>query len=264
MKRTARVFGIALGLLALAVSARAQTNENDPVPYLLKEPSAFETGCFNGCACPVLSLPMRGSFLLLLEEQNLLFTTYAVKDVNWSTGTSTHPIHLTGSGRYRIGGEVALQQEIVLDLSLNGGPPRRYQSGLVSGGGEFPAIHIDAAANGFACYDTVLAIHAAPTSHVDVNPGPWLSFIGIRPNPFRGSTSFEILLPVLGAIEVSVFDTRGRLVRRIEGSNPETAYAQAFGWDGRDDAGRAVAPGVYIARFTADARTDVKLVVKVE
>ena len=59
------------------------------------------------------------------------------------------------------------------------------------------------------------------------------------PNPFRSSVS---LVPGLGLRRsgVRIYDAAGRLVRTLAG-RPAT-------WDGRDTAGRRVAPGVYVLR----------------
>jgi hypothetical protein len=39
---------------------------------------------------------------------------------------------LHGSGTYKYGGEVALTQQLVLDLSIDAEPVRRYDSGVVA------------------------------------------------------------------------------------------------------------------------------------
>lgn len=59
------------------------------------------------------------------------------------------------------------------------------------------------------------------------------------PNPFRGS--LQLALPP-GATGVEVFDVRGRLVRRLPGHNDRVT------WDGKNDAGRVTAPGIYFVR----------------
>lgn len=70
------------------------------------------------------------------------------------------------------------------------------------------------------------------------------------PNPFNPSTELRFRLDAPAVVELRVFDARGRQVRRF----PPTAYAAgAHGavWDGRDDAGRALASGVFVVRMTA-------------
>jgi hypothetical protein len=72
------------------------------------------------------------------------------------------------------------------------------------------------------------------------------------PNPFRGTVS---LAPAAAGITgASVYDRSGRLVRSIVGTGPLV-------WDGRDQSGRLVAPGIYFCRATGTGRaTDAKLV----
>jgi hypothetical protein len=51
---------------------------------------------------------------------------------------------------------------------------------------------------------------------------------------------------------LAIHDGRGRRVRDL-GSGPRAKGDHAEVWDGRDDAGRSVAPGVYELRFDVDA-----------
>jgi hypothetical protein len=76
-----------------------------------------------------------------------------------------------------------------------------------------------------------------------------LRISGAAPNPFRVSCS--VVVNASGGLktEVSVFDVRGRLVRRIF-SGPIAGDAQ-ISWDGRDRAGNAVASGIYFFRARA-------------
>ena len=104
------------------------------------------------------------------------------------------------------------------------------------------------------------------------------------PNPFPnralGVTStciwFDIATP--GTVRLEVFDVRGRLVRRLvpsavlsstldvgrygrpAGDAPGTCDAR-FAWDGRDDAGAFVRPGVYLYRLTAPGFQNTKRIV---
>ena len=82
------------------------------------------------------------------------------------------------------------------------------------------------------------------------------------PNPLGASgTVLRVTLPAAGALHAGVYDVRGRRVRTLDaGTRP--AGAHALIWDGRDVAGRAVAPGVYAVRVTAgDAVTALRVTV---
>lgn len=78
------------------------------------------------------------------------------------------------------------------------------------------------------------------------------------PNPFRGETTLRFELPRASLVRLSLYDTAGRLVRRL-GGGPRSAGPQEERWDGLDRTGRRVAPGVYFVRLetgtgTASAR----------
>jgi len=80
------------------------------------------------------------------------------------------------------------------------------------------------------------------------------------PNPTRGTVRLAFDLPQRASARLEIFDSQGRLIRRLEGE-----YApgrQAFEWDLRHARGPRVAPGVYSYRLTAGAyRAQRKLVV---
>jgi hypothetical protein len=102
-----------------------------------------------------------------------------------------------------------------------------------------------------------------PAGGVPAHP----EFITIHPNPFSGST--EIRFPAAPdentsymkdgqgtAAEVMIFDVRGRLVRRLSPGTDGpagTATAGSVVWDGRTDAGREAASGIYFCRVRRGA-----------
>jgi hypothetical protein len=96
------------------------------------------------------------------------------------------------------------------------------------------------------------------------------------PNPFgRGMRSdktslwFDLARPA--RVRVTIYDIRQRMVRRIVPGllTDETLAAGVYGrdgsltWDGKDDAGRYVPPGVYVVLFEGDGtRTSIKVLFK--
>ena len=60
--------------------------------------------------------------------------------------------------------------QMELDLSIDGGPLTPFDSGMVNGGNEFPAINIALAKNGFYCYDIVLDIASRPCRKPSIEP----------------------------------------------------------------------------------------------
>lgn len=82
-------------------------------------------------------------------------------------------------------------------------------------------------------------------------PRAGAQLVGNAPNPFNPSTRILYDLPADGAaVILSIHDLGGRLVRTLVDAT-EAGGRQAAEWDGRDDAGRPVAGGVYVYRLTA-------------
>jgi hypothetical protein len=71
-----------------------------------------------------------------------------------------------------------------------------------------------------------------------------------HPNPFNPGTVFSYHMSQRGRLTIQIFNARGERVRTlVDEVIPEGDGAR--GWDGRDDAGRAVASGVYVYRVQA-------------
>ena len=67
------------------------------------------------------------------------------------------------------------------------------------------------------------------------------------PNPFTQLTTLRLDSEARSPMRVEIFDATGRRVARLNGREGRDAGLLAT-WDGRDDAGRPVAPGVYLYR----------------
>lgn len=80
---------------------------------------------------------------------------------------------------------------------------------------------------------------------------------GNYPNPFNPSTTIVFNLSAPGKTTLVVYDIMGRSVRKLV-SEQTTAGAHSILWDGRDDSGRSVSSGVYIAKLYAGNHTAVK------
>lgn len=70
------------------------------------------------------------------------------------------------------------------------------------------------------------------------------------PNPFTQTTLLKYHLSRPGKLEIDIYDATGRLVRHLVGTTAEAGYGAAE-WDGRNDAGVRVGPGIYFARLLA-------------
>jgi hypothetical protein len=103
--------------------------------------------------------------------------------------------------------------------------------------------------DGFSSLETGRLLVQATT---DVGDPPLVARLALEalPDPARGATRFRVSLPSASNLVVSIYDVLGRRVRTIErGARP--AGVHLLDWDARDDAGRAVASGVYLARLDA-------------
>jgi hypothetical protein len=146
-----------------AVAASSGQPISLTVLYRLNSDSSLQQGCFPPCECPImLSVPVKGTFLLTLTNSNSLFDTYAVTDVSWSTTLNGIPTLVTGGGTYKVGGEFALQQQLSLDLQMNGGNVEHFDSGLVVDSTPFPDINVAISTNHQYCFDTVFNVSASP------------------------------------------------------------------------------------------------------
>lgn len=76
------------------------------------------------------------------------------------------------------------------------------------------------------------------------------------PNPFNPITTIRYALPMESEVSLIIYDVLGQRVRTLVSGSQGVGYYNAV-WDGRDDAGMAVASGVYIYRLTAGEFTQV-------
>jgi YD repeat-containing protein len=70
------------------------------------------------------------------------------------------------------------------------------------------------------------------------------------PNPFAATTGLTYALPAAARVNLAIYDTAGRGVRRLVDAVQAPGYYVAR-WDGRDESGRSVANGMYFLRLVA-------------
>lgn len=266
MLRTRFRAGAALvaGLLAATPAAAGPSDSTGTLYALVTPPSSLEIGCQGPCLCPVVPTPTYGSFRLVRTGVDPLYTNYAVEGYIASFNNGPGAVAITGSGQYRIGGEVALVQQLELDLEIEGRPPVHFDSGVVPVTTPFPAISVRAAVHAFACFDTVIVVDAKPFEVAGVPPPvARVGLEAVRPNPFRGETSivFDVERPEF--VRLFIVDASGRRVRTLEAGRFFSPGGRTESWDGRGDDGRPAPAGVYWVRLAwsggADSRRFVKL-----
>jgi hypothetical protein len=85
-------------------------------------------------------------------------------------------------------------------------------------------------------------------------PPHQLSFAAPRPNPSRGGVAFAFELPRETRVTLRVFAASGARLRTVV-DGTMAAGAHEMVWNGRDDRGRALPPGMYWARLEAGGRS---------
>ncbi|MDE2812147.1 MAG: T9SS type A sorting domain-containing protein, partial [Gemmatimonadota bacterium] len=81
------------------------------------------------------------------------------------------------------------------------------------------------------------------------------------PNPFNPAVVIPLDLATDAAGALTVYDVLGRRVRQVW-QGPLRAGSHRFVWDGRDEAGKAVAAGVYIYKVEIDGQMEAKKTTK--
>ena len=71
-----------------------------------------------------------------------------------------------------------------------------------------------------------------------------------QPNPFAHGTTIRFDTPMSAFVRIEAFDAGGRRVRTLV-DGQFAAGAHALAWNGADDAGRPLRPGVYLVRMAA-------------
>src|SRR5262245_27792129 len=103
----------------------------------------------------------------------------------------------------------------------------------------------------------IYALLVTTDAQVDVDPGTQAStvrFARLSSNPARGSVTFGFSLPREAAVRLAIYDLNGRQVRQLA-SETRPAGDHAIMWDLRDEGGRAVGAGLYLARLEAEGNS---------
>jgi len=83
------------------------------------------------------------------------------------------------------------------------------------------------------------------------------------PNPTNPGTTIRFSLADGGMTELCVYDVRGMRVRTLVSETIEPGTHEAY-WDGKDDTGRGVASGTYIARLSTKSATKTQKLVLIQ
>ena len=99
-----------------------------------------------------------------------------------------------------------------------------------------------------------------------VASGPLVQSVSVVPAVFtpngdgiNDEASFRFTVVKVGddsPVEVLIYDLQGRLVRRLAEQRALSTGSYGIAWDGRDEQGAVVPPGVYLARVRVDTDTE--------
>jgi hypothetical protein len=77
------------------------------------------------------------------------------------------------------------------------------------------------------------------------------------PNPFNPATTLRFELASAGRAELTIYDTRGRLVREVLATDLPAGRHEVT-WRGLDDRGQQVASGIYLLRLQTSTTQDLQ------
>src|SRR5437762_12518296 len=101
-------------VLLLGPAAPAHSGTTVIPEVLDPKRSLLEVGCQGPCECPIIDSATHGTFTLVARGFDGLYQHYDVIDVDWDASDTATPRRFKGSGQYRVGGEFAVMQEMVL------------------------------------------------------------------------------------------------------------------------------------------------------
>jgi hypothetical protein len=121
---------------------------------------------------------------------------------------------------------------------------------------QIPDMEIKEVADGYelwmSCLSRGIAVLDVITTPVGIaqpsNTDPALSLMNY-PNPLAGRTTLNFSLMKEGLISLTVYDLHGKVVRNLVNAFYKSGTSSAE-WDGCDDRGNRVGPGIYTCRLT--------------
>ncbi len=121
------------------------------------------------CGRPSVQEPMRGTFTLRLLETNPLFSRFAVENIRFTAG-AVRTYTVTGSGTFQTGGEVAIVQQMALQVEIDDGITKKrcdLKNSSPAPAGLWPMIGITLEqTNGTILQTYTLRLSAAPLREI--------------------------------------------------------------------------------------------------
>ena len=108
-------------------------------------------------------------------------------------------------------------------------------------------VYVDLAAS----HDASIGIGVS-TGVGDMAIGPTARVVA-SPNPALSRATLTVESPIAGAQKLLICDLTGRVIRHLQGGNFERG-TRSVAWDGRNDSGARMAPGLYLVRLELSGR----------
>jgi hypothetical protein len=110
--------------------------------------------------------------------------------------------------------------------------------------------------NGMVAYSYAIVKH---DSGGVAGPRPELSRtrLAVSPNPFRAKTAISLQLTANSPANLSVYDATGRRIRVLSELRSPIPNPYSLSWDGLDQSGAAVPPGVYFVQAGTGVRQQI-------
>lgn len=125
-----------------------------------------------------------------------------------------------------------------------------FDTDALAQGDYFSKIHV---VQNYYTFDSVaIRLTVSNTAGIYVPVGSAsISGIAARPNPFRTSTEISFTSRDEDLVKLEIFNHSGRLVRDL-GDHICLQGANRITWDGKDDSGSKLVPGVYFCKITGN------------
>jgi hypothetical protein len=199
---------VALALSGLTVGLAAP--EAQVWNYALLEGGMLQDECLI-CGRPPIRVPLRGTFQLRLVDQNPLWRTYALDNISFAGGAPPGAQYkVAGQGTYTVSGEVALMQQMFLEVWIDDGRTNQlcyFTNDVPSVDRPWPMLNATLnQTNGPLIQTFTLWLPAAPLREIWFSTG-----VGILAGIWQPPTNFVSPGDLLGAF-IGLAPT-GRVVR---------------------------------------------------
>lgn len=101
---------------------------------------------------------------------------------------------------------------------------------------------------------------AVDAAHASIYAPKYTILYDAYPNPFNPQTTLQFAVPAAQAVNLSIYDVHGQLVKTISDQTyPAGTYT--IQWDGTDEQNKPLQSGVYFYRFVSDTFEQTKPIV---